>query len=306
MPLLEEIQTATVDAKSDLGTILRKCKLLAARLGNKPFQEWLTWEANGYPEDVGVPDYRVWSLSLKGHFAGWGGSGIQNAPIPLALIPEKVRKSYERYQCRQSVASIEAILAKSKSGSGTMHISTADLALVLGQKVYEGQNCVQAWAECGEGHLVEVLNSVRNRILDFTLAIQKEAPGAGETGQDSSGGMKTERVSQIFYTTVYGGAANLVGTANDSTITFNIGTKDFQSLQQVLEQNGVQKTDLIELKGALESENVKTPGKAFGPKVSAWIAKMMQKAANGSWQIGLGAAGNLLARAIAKYYGIGD
>jgi hypothetical protein len=73
-----------------------------------------------------------------------------------------------------------------------------------------------------------------------------------------------------------------------------------------LEQNGVQKTDLIELKGALESENVTTPGKGFGPKVSAWIAKMMQKAANGSWQIGLGAAGNLLAGAIAKYYGIGE
>ena len=93
---------------------------------------------------------------------------------------------------------------------------------------------------------------------------------------------------------------------NDSTITFNIGTKDFQSLERVLEQNGVQKTDLDELKGALESENVKNPSEGFGPKVSGWIAKMMQKAASGSWQIGLGAAGNLLARAIAKYYGIGD
>jgi len=306
MTLLEEIQTATVDANSDLGTILRKCKLLAARLDNKPFQDWLTWEANGYPEVVGVPDYRVWSLELKGHFTGYGGSGLQYAPIPMVVIPEKTRKFYQKWQCRQSVAAIEAILDKSKSGGGTLHVSTGDLALMLGEKVYQEMNCLQAWAECGEGHLVEVLNSVRNRILDFTLAIQKEAPGAGETGQDSSGGMKTERVSQIFYTTVYGGAANLVGTANDSTITFNIGTKDFQSLQQVLEQNGVQKADLIELKGALESEVVKNPSEGFGPKVSAWIAKMMQKAANGSWQIGLGAAGNLLARVIAKYYGVGD
>lgn len=278
--------------------------MLAARLKNEPFQEWLIWESNGYPEDVKVPNYRVWSLEVKGNFSGWGGSGLQNMPIPLAVIPEKVRKFYEQYECKQSVASIEAVLVKSNSGGGTMQISTGDLALMLGQKVYGGQNCIQAWAECAEGHLVDVLNSVRNRILDFTLAIEKEAPGVGEKGQDSSGIIKTEKVSQIFYMTIYGGAANLVGIANDSTVTFNIGTKDFQSLQQVLEQNGVQKTDLSELKGALDSESVKNSSEGFGPKVSMWIAKMMQKAADGSWQIGLGAAGDLLARAITKYYGL--
>lgn len=304
MNLLDEIQTAIVDASSDLGTVLRKCKLLAARLKNEPFQEWLIWESNGYPEDVKVPNYRVWSLEVKGNFSGWGGSGLQNMPIPLAVIPEKARKFYEQYECKQSVASIEAVLVKSNSGGGTMQISTGDLALMLGQKVYGGQNCIQAWAECAEGHLVDVLNSVRNRILDFTLAIEKEAPGVGEKGQDSSGIIKTEKVSQIFYMTIYGGAANLVGIASDSTVTFNIGTKDFQSLQQVLEQNGVQKTDLSELKGALDSESVKNSSEGFGPKVSMWIAKMMQKSADGSWQIGLGAAGDLLARAITKYYGL--
>jgi hypothetical protein len=302
--LLGEIQTATVDANSDLGTILRKCKLLASRLNNKPFQDWLIWESNGYPNDILVPDYRVWSLEVKGHFTGYGGSGLQNAPIPMVVIPEKTRKFYQQWQCRQSVAAIEAILDKSKGGGGTLHVGTGDLALMLGEKVYQGMNCLQAWAECGEGHLVEVLNSVRNRILDFTLAIQQEAPGVGEKGKDSSSVIKSEKVSQIFYTTVYGGAANLVGTANESAITFNIGTKDFQSLQQVLEQNGVQKTDLIELKGALESEKVKNPSEGFGPKVSKWMGKMIQKAADGSWQIGVGAAGNLLARAIAKYYGL--
>lgn len=68
----------------------------------------------------------------------------------------------------------------------------------------------------------------------------------------------------------------------------------------------MQKPDLIELKEALDSEAVKNPREGFGPKVSQWIGKMTQKAANGTWQIGLGAAGNLLARSIAKYYGIPD
>ena len=52
MSLLEDIQSAAVDSNSDLGTILRKCKLLAARLGSKTLENWLIYESNGYPLDV--------------------------------------------------------------------------------------------------------------------------------------------------------------------------------------------------------------------------------------------------------------
>jgi len=65
MTLIEEIQREAVDSKSDLGMLLRKCKLLAARLGSKPLEDWLLWESNGYPGDVQVPDYRIWPLELK-------------------------------------------------------------------------------------------------------------------------------------------------------------------------------------------------------------------------------------------------
>jgi hypothetical protein len=57
MTLLEDIQNAAIDSQSDLGTLLRKCKLLAARLGSQPLEEFLLWESNGYPDDVEVPDY---------------------------------------------------------------------------------------------------------------------------------------------------------------------------------------------------------------------------------------------------------
>jgi len=66
MSLLEEIQTAAVDSTSDLGAILRRCKVLAARLGSKPLEEWLLWESNGYPAEAELPDYRVWGIAVKG------------------------------------------------------------------------------------------------------------------------------------------------------------------------------------------------------------------------------------------------
>jgi AbiTii len=300
--LLEDIQNAAVDAKSDLGTLLRKCKLLASRLGSQSLEDWLIWESNGYPQDVEVPEYRIWSLEVKGHFSGSFGSALRNAPIPIACLPEKMRKHYKRYECRQSIASIEEILKK--SDGGTVEVSTGDLALILGTKVYQDQNCIQAWAEFSTGQLVELVNTVRNRILDFALAVWKEAPTAGDSGTEITPKIEAKRVTQIFNTTVYGGSANLVGTANASLIEFDIRAKDFSSLERVLRDNGVPETELVELHTAIESEEKPKLSQGFGPKVSSWISKMMGKAAEGSWNIGLGAAGNLLAQAIAKYYGL--
>ena len=301
MTLLEDIQSSAVDAKSDLATLLRKCKLLAARLGSQPLEDWVVWESNGYPNDAPVPDYRIWPLQMKGHFWGPYGSRIEYASIPFACLPEKARKHYERYECRQSIAGVEAIL---NNKPGTVRVSTGDLALLLGGEVYEHHNCVQAWGEFSTGQVVELLNSVRNRILDFALALWKEAPNAGEIDIPFPITMESKRVTQIFNTTVFGGSANLVGTSNDSSIEFNIGSKDFVAVEKVLIQNRVAPEDVAELRQALETDPAPPSAEKFGPKVSNWIAKMVGKAASGGWNLSLGAAGNLLAQLVSRYYGL--
>lgn len=302
MTLLEDIQNSAVDAKSDLGTLLRKCKLLAARLGSQPLEDWLVRESNGYPDNIEVPEYRVWSLQVKGHFTGSFGSAIQNAPIPLICIPEKARKSYERYECRQSVSNVETTLATTKAGM--LQVSTQDLAVALGTKVYQDYSCLQAWAEFSTTHFVELVNTVRNRILDFSLALWKEEPLAGETKGAPAQGLGASKVTQIFNTTVYGGAANLVGSVHNSSVSFHVLTNDFASLEKVLRDNGITTDDITGLHTAIDSDQPPSSPQSFGPRVSSWIAAMAGKAANGTWKIGLGVAGSLLEKAIAKYYGL--
>ena len=89
MSLLDEIQKAALDGNTDLGTLLRKCKVLGAHLGSKPLEDWLVWESNGYPPGALVPAYRTWPLYVKGHFSGPFGSGLRNAPIPMTLLPKE-------------------------------------------------------------------------------------------------------------------------------------------------------------------------------------------------------------------------
>ncbi len=288
MSLLEDIQNAAVDSKSDLGTLLRKCKLLAARLGSQPLEDWLIWESNGYPEDVDVPDYRIWPLEVKGHFAGPFGSGIQNAPIPSVSLPEKARDAYQNYKCRQSIDSIEEMLKRSDKGK--LRVSTGDLAVALGTNVYEYQNCIQAWAEFSVGNLIELLNTVRNRILDFALAIWKEAPAAGNQTGKSEQEIESGRVTQIFNTTIYGGPASIVGSATESVITIEISQNDLDSLEKALLANAVAEEDIKDLRVAIKSDGQIEKERGFGPRVSSWIAGMMKKAADGSWGVGIGAA----------------
>ncbi|MCI0428149.1 MAG: hypothetical protein L0Z46_09060 [Nitrospiraceae bacterium] len=303
MTLLEDIQNSAIDGKSDLGMLLRKCRLLAARLGSQPLEDWLVWESNGYPDSIQVPEYRVWSLQLKGHFSGSFGSVLRNAPIPTVMIPEEARKSYDRYECRLSIANVQDTIASMKN-RGMVQVSTQDLAVALGTKVYQNMNCVQAWAEFSAVHFVELVNTVRNRILDFSLALWKQEPLAGETGSSPTHGVGASIVNQTFYTAVYGGSANLVGSAHDSSVSVRIVKNDFASLETVLHENGIKTEDIAQLRTAITADEPPSSPQAFGPKVSAWIAAMTEKAANGTWTVGLSVAGNLLAKAMAKYYGL--
>ena len=306
MNLLEDIQNAAADSSSDVGTLLRMCKILAARLDNQQLENWLIWESNGYPQDIPVPEYRVWRLEVKGHFSGPFNSGLRNAPIPTMLLPSNMRKKYNEYECRMSTASLESAIKKHRGGM--LQVSTGDLAVSLGGNVYENMNCLQCWAEFSVGNLVELLNTVRNRVLDFTLALWKENPTAGELNTKAQKSLSQDKVThlvnQTFYTEIHGGTANLLGTANDSSVEFNnIVSGDFESISHVLKNNGISEEDIAELKNALVEDGSPQSSGRFGPKVSSWMGKMTEKAACGTWNIAVGAGGNLLAEIISKYYG---
>ena len=83
-----------------------------------------------------------------------------------------------------------------------------------------------------------------------------------------------------------------------------INSNDFKSLKKYLLSIGVQNGDIDELEDAISNDKPPKLKGSFGEKVSHWMGKMITKAATGSWQVGVGAAGNLLAKAISLYYGI--
>ena len=137
MSLLREIQNAAVDKDADIPTILRKCKVLAARLGNDQFKQWVEYELNGYPSKDVLPKYRILRVHSCGHFAGPFGSGLKNAPIPLMNIPESFRDYVEHSYLLAPISAYVALIQKKDECKENW---APDLVAHLGSQIYEDMN----------------------------------------------------------------------------------------------------------------------------------------------------------------------
>lgn len=95
----------------------------------------------------------------------------------------------------------------------------------------------------------------------------------------------------------------LVGNHNQVK-AFNIKTSNFDDLKNLLQKNEVTEEDIEELKLIIENEKPDFENKRLGEKTNTWISKMVNKSLDGTWAIGIGAAGKLLADGIKAYYGL--
>lgn len=221
MSLLREIQDSAIDSKADLASLLRKCKVLAARLGSAEFREWVDNELSGYKNIEDLPDYRILHVNSKGHFAGPFNSGMNNADIPLFCLPEKFRETMSRSNMMEPVASIEALVAKSDGGT-CQEPWNPDFVAMVGQKIYQNMNCMQAWKVIPITSLIAALDEIRNRILNFVIEIESEDPNAGEAPLNSAS-VPPERVHQIFNTYISGTVQNVAtgGHGFEQNATYN-------------------------------------------------------------------------------------
>ena len=97
----------------------------------------------------------------------------------------------------------------------------------------------------------------------------------------------------------------VVGNHNHQSINNQISKGDFNALAEQLKLSKVDERDIQSLEAALHEDGQapELTQQKFGPQVKAWIASMMTKAIDASWQIELGVAGGLLTTALQRYYG---
>lgn len=305
MSLLQQIQESVVNEKSDLGSILLKLRLLAARLGSDILEEWVKHEAEGYPEEVEVPSYRVVGVSYRGSFSGAFGSGINNAQIPPYLIEKIAGDSWTKYQVRESISVVDEMVKNSGDG-GSLGIDASNLILILQGKVYKGYSCYDISGSISPTEFYEIQQTVRSRILELTIELEKSVPGAIHVafGSSVSDKKEAEQVQQISQQIIYGNVSNAIVGGAGSTIAVTITERDNESFVKHLAESGISESDAYDLAKIMETEEPESIDEPFGEQAKDWIANNLKKAAGGTWKIGVSVASKVLTEAALMYYGL--
>lgn len=253
MSLLRDIQDAATSSSIELTTVLRKCKILAARLGNNELKEWIDKELNGYNQEESLPDYRIVPVHSKGNFISLRGQQLNNTIIPMSKYPEEFRKDLEYAYFSQPIASLISLL-ESADGGNAQEPWLPDLVALVGRKIYNRLNCLEAWKVIPSNSIAGVIDAVRNRVLNFVLEIEAEAPDAGEAPINSSP-IPQEKVNQIFYTKIYGNVQNFAAGNRDVNQDAKIeksNDKLFSELLQALSDLKTDKESISQLTVAIE------------------------------------------------------
>ena len=209
MGLLSDMEAAATDSTVPIADLLRKCKVLAARLKHQELADWATKELNGYGEDEQLPPYRCFHLPTAiGHFAGPFGRALKNVPIPDMSIPAKFRDALTNARMADPIAAIEDL---SEGETLSRPWSGEAIAMMQRQVVYEGMTLLQAHAPVSAAMMKGIVDAVRTRVLDYVLAIQAANPDADTATPAGVAPIPQTVLHQTFNATIIGGQANIGG-----------------------------------------------------------------------------------------------
>ena len=303
MRLLNELIESLSGERPTLTDALMKTKVLLHRLGQKELIGWVNLELTGYPEDVQVPDYRIFNVEIRGNVTNTAYT-YNDQSLPTAHLGEDLRGKFTRYWARESISALEQLAKKNDTKVLSIPLPPEFYGL-LGKPLSNDFHVQQAWRAVGPGQLTQILAQVRSRLLDFVLELNEKLAEEMTPEEIKKVGQSPDTAS-MFNNAIFGDNTTiLVGDHNRQTVTNRIIKGDFEALKSLLQERNVAVADIDELRSAIEAdadgEDVRT--KRFGPRVRGWMKSMLAKAVDASWQIEIGVASNFLYEALKTYYG---
>lgn len=308
MGLLHEIQGSVVSESAEIVPILLKLRLLASRLGSTPLEDWVKHESEGYPADAPLPDYRKVGVNYTASFSGSFGSSIQNASIPPMVIANYVGEEWLSLDLRQSLASVDDLLGSPTDRSSTVKLDRSDLIFALQGKVYERYACNQVVGHISKAALTEIKTTVRAKILELTIALERSVPEASNIilgpHREAPGSERIDKVTSITHQIIHGNVTTINSNGNNATIKVDIRQGDVAAVAKLLAQAGISSADAEEFAAIVAAEKPTASNDPLGKRASSWIVENIGKAASGVWNIGVAAASAVLTEAAKKYYGL--
>jgi hypothetical protein len=177
--------------------------------------------------------------------------------------------------------------------------------LLLQGNVYEDMACNAISGDISVVAMREIKQSVRSRILELTIELEKRVPEAIEVTLEKPIPPKSESeatVTQIFNQTVHGNVTNVTAT-HSAQVSLSIIAGNVNSLIDSLVKAGLPQDAAQEYSKIVATETPNADGQP-GNRALKWIKENAPKAASGVWKIGSSVATSVLTDAALKYYGL--
>lgn len=301
MELLKELISDLVDDSKQLSNILRKAKIFASIYKIPEMQQWIKAELEGYSEKVKLPSYRLLYVGNIGYFQGPFGSAMKNVTLPTYNLPEPLKDYADHCYIYQSVSEVESMVETTNTN---MERKWPAEYIALAQEYIQasgGMVLVDAKQPISRSLLVGIIDNVKNKLLDYLLDLDQNniiLEGI-EMNEENR-----KKARQKFEVNVYGNNNNIASGTNFTQNISGISKNDLDGLLSYFRENKIEETDLQELKNSIQTDETENlSDKTFGQKVSKWIGKMITKAANGTWNIGLQIAPSLITNALNAFFG---
>lgn len=287
-----QLQSLASDPNSNIEELLNKSLLVARKLKIKEFRKWCELELEGYEKNT-LPEYRKFRGQLK-VFNPYHG-------LQTFIIPDDLDEVVTSISINLSVGEINNLLKQDGDSFENVISNQAKRQLMSLQGGYD----LEPRVIFKRSQLLGITSKLRNIILNWSLQLEEDGilgKGLKFSDKEKEAAMS---VNHFNIQNLQGIAGTISGGTINQNNQINIKEMDFDSLAKYLAANNVAFSDIQTLKEAIQHDPIPTESNKLGENVSGWIATMMGKAANGSWDIGIATAGTLLAQSIASFYGLG-
>lgn len=303
MKLLNDIVDLLMNEAGSLNEALLKTKVLLHQIGQKELVSWVNSELTGYGQAEKLPEYR----DIRGRLFGHVSNGVyvhQNRVLAVNHLSRQQLEVLEGGGMRQGLGVIEKLISNTSGGSSLARPLGPEVYALLSKPFSDGYYVQSAWSQIEVSQVRQVLTEVRSRLLDFILELRGEV-GTTVLEEDIKQVANNLDIPGMLSRAVFGDNTTIViGNHNQSHVTNTSIKNDAAALAAELRKHGVSDDDIRTLNAAIVEDPVPTTAGQYGPAVRGWMSRMLGKAVDGSWDVGVAVAGTLLASGLARYYGL--
>ena len=236
-----DLQNEITSSECDVVKILRRAHVIAVKLGLKEFDQWISYELNGYPNQDTCPEYRRVRGVLKAFnpYRGWIPTLIPDAELEKAICEKRVPNS------------ISEIVTLCKNAENGLIFEYSGEQLELFNRMFDFPLPMRYALHVSDASVMDIIEKVKNTILEWTLKLEEE--GVFGEGMQFSDEEKQTAKSMPQTVNNYYGATNVINAPSEGmqivsgnenvTFSYDKANTAVSEIEEAISQEQLQSED---------------------------------------------------------------